>query len=123
MTKMNPEVKALWLEALRSGEYEQGVGHLNQDGKLCCLGVLCEVAIRAALDVTKGHSEFDPTVVTYSGSSDRLPWSLQKWSGVDGVGNIGDAYRAGLPEGSLAGLNDEAKYTFDEIAEVIEEHF
>ena len=32
-----------WLDALRSGEYEQGTEHLYKDGKYCCLGVALEV--------------------------------------------------------------------------------
>lgn len=44
---MNPEVKALWLNALRSGEYQQGTGKLKQtyggDQRYCCLGVLCDL--------------------------------------------------------------------------------
>jgi hypothetical protein len=41
--KMDPKIKEKWIEALRSGKYEQGEGTLNKDNKFCCLGVLCEV--------------------------------------------------------------------------------
>jgi len=43
--KMDPEVKANWLKALRSGEYEQGRSLLYNavDGKYCCLGVLAKI--------------------------------------------------------------------------------
>ena len=42
---MNPEVKQLWLDALRSGKYEQGKLMLRPtDNSYCCLGVLCEIA-------------------------------------------------------------------------------
>lgn len=41
---MNPELKAKWVEALRSGEYKQGAGRFEKNGKFCCLGVLCKVA-------------------------------------------------------------------------------
>jgi hypothetical protein len=40
---MNPELKAEWVNRLRSGQYEQGTGHLSMDGKYCCLGVLAEI--------------------------------------------------------------------------------
>lgn len=40
---MNPEYKAKWLEALRSGKYEQTQGRLRDDDGMCCLGVLCNV--------------------------------------------------------------------------------
>jgi len=45
---MNPAVKILWLQALRSGKYQQTRNWLKRtkDGKAehCCLGVLCEIA-------------------------------------------------------------------------------
>lgn len=41
---MNKEIKQKWLEALRSGRYEQGTGRLRSNhGKYCCLGVLEDV--------------------------------------------------------------------------------
>lgn len=42
---MDPDVKRRWLEALRSGRYEQANGYLSINGGYCCLGVLCEVAV------------------------------------------------------------------------------
>lgn len=41
---MNKDIKEQWVEALRSGEYEQGRGTLCQDNKFCCLGVLFDIA-------------------------------------------------------------------------------
>jgi hypothetical protein len=32
-----------WVKALRSGDYQQAVGHLFDDDAYCCLGVACEV--------------------------------------------------------------------------------
>lgn len=42
---MNSKVKKKWLKALRSGEYDQGLGQLvSEDGcRFCCLGVLCDI--------------------------------------------------------------------------------
>lgn len=37
---MDESIKAQWVSALRSGEYEQGKSYLCADGKYCCLGVL-----------------------------------------------------------------------------------
>lgn len=43
--KMDPELKAKWVKALRSGEYRQGRGTLRDtEGRYCCLGVFCVVA-------------------------------------------------------------------------------
>ncbi len=56
---LDPKIKKMWLDALRSGEYEQGRGHLKQpikdfgeaDTKFChcCLGVLGELLIKEEL--------------------------------------------------------------------------
>ncbi|MEM6815307.1 MAG: hypothetical protein AAF600_13130 [Bacteroidota bacterium] len=32
-----------WIEALRSGKYNQGKGYLHNDGGYCCLGVACRI--------------------------------------------------------------------------------
>lgn len=38
---LKPEVKAKWLEDLRSGNIQQGVSHLRDSrNRFCCLGVL-----------------------------------------------------------------------------------
>ena len=42
-TKMNPEVKQKWIDALRSDKYEQGSGKLRSVTGYCCLGVLCDL--------------------------------------------------------------------------------
>lgn len=57
LPKMKPEVKEQWVTALRSGDFLQITGALkqlkaineNSDDKrvgYCCLGVLCEVAVK-----------------------------------------------------------------------------
>lgn len=40
---MNPEIKARWVAALRSGKYEQERAVLKGKSGFCCLGVLCEI--------------------------------------------------------------------------------
>ena len=43
---MNQEIKKRWIEALRSGEYQQGKESLFHCGKFCCLGVLTDLYIK-----------------------------------------------------------------------------
>jgi hypothetical protein len=43
MTIDKQALKQRWVEALRSGEYEQGAGALRNGDKFCCLGVLCDI--------------------------------------------------------------------------------
>ncbi len=42
--EMNANLKAKWVEALRSGKYQQTKGRLRGDGGFCCLGVLCDIS-------------------------------------------------------------------------------
>ena len=44
---MNPEIKAKWVAALRSGEYKQAKGQLRIGNSFCCLGVLCNLHAQA----------------------------------------------------------------------------
>ena len=49
---MKPEIQAEWVAALRSGEYKQGTGVLRSEAnEFCCLGVLCDLAVKAGVAV------------------------------------------------------------------------
>jgi hypothetical protein len=100
--KLDPEFKAKWIAALRSGEYKQG-NEILFDEELnthCCLGVACRVA---GVDPLKGDGfiKFD--------TDGAVPEIL-----------TGDT---GIPE-KLAYMNDglygETQHSFLEIADWIE---
>lgn len=55
---MDPELKAKWVEALRSGEYKQCRGKFEFAGKFCCLGVLCIAAGKPTTDEGAGNWEY-----------------------------------------------------------------
>lgn len=121
MTKMNPEVKARWVEALRSGDYRQGEAGLRRgDDEFCCLGVLCDIATKE--DVVKDVQPAAPgdtgSWTMYDGFAGVLPPSVRAWAGLEEPDP-----RFGLDgkDSSLTRLNDEGKYSFQEIADVIEE--
>ena len=123
---MNPEIKQQWVAALRSGEYRQGkhVLHNVDENTYCCLGVLCDLAVKAGviqLGAVDYNSEVDGDVQAYGGAGDKttLPLSVQEWACLDDfnpdvIDNEGD-------ESSLAGLNDEKNYTFEQLADLIED--
>lgn len=75
---MTPELKARWVEALRSGEYKQGKGALKgQDHcgtmRYCCLGVLAEVAgMRGIRDHEWGDDTKFVATYRFGGSSAML---------------------------------------------------
>jgi len=90
---MKPEIKALWLAALRSGEYTQGTEQLRTergDGpRYCCLGVLCELhrtlTNAGKWATARNAEEGDP--LAYIGPRDdtsqyNLPVVVQEWAGL-----------------------------------------
>lgn len=126
---MKTEIKNLWLEALRSGDFEQTKGVLcTTDGKMCCLGVLTEMAVKAGIvqrgNVNNTYNYVQDTEVdsyTYGPYEDYgiLPSEVMEWADLDSPNpavNINGSYFG------LAELNDAEDFTFPMIADVIEEH-
>lgn len=128
MLRMNPEVRAQWAAAIRSGEYKQGRGNLNYlprtgERRFCCLGVLCELAAEAGIVTRTEDSEFmyteyiNPADHTDS-SETSLPKAVQVWAGLDS-----DDPKLFLPTGTYFGtcsdVNDN-NVPFSEIADLID---
>lgn len=115
--KMNPEVKAEWLKALRSGEYEQGTGQLKRvssDGPVyCCLGVLEDLAVKAG--ITEGWDERSRDDKKSHGYKATLSVPVMDWADLDTDSPYADAE-------PLYRWNDTYRKTFSEIADLIEEH-
>lgn len=101
---MTAETRQAWIDALRSGKYEQGRGALRCRSRYCCLGVLLDV--------------IDPTRWEEADGA----WSWDRWS----MGIPTDtAEDFGLVRGSrlqpkLMAMNDSQGRSFDEIAYWIE---
>lgn len=72
---MKKEIKKLWVEALRSGKYQQGRGELRCDDTFCCLGVLCDLHAKAT-----GMAWEDKC--RYLGQVGTLPDDVLDWSGL-----------------------------------------
>lgn len=115
---MYKEIKKQWVDALRSGEYEQGRFRLrNPDtNKFCCLGVLCNLHAQAHPEIASqqtdpgrymGASDFPPKeVMQWAGFSERAPTAVVMWE---------------ERESRLSSLNDTYGLDFLEIAKLIEE--
>lgn len=117
---MNPDVKDLWVNALESGEYEQGRAALCQvnprTGKKtwCCLGVLCDLAAKAGIGVTVAPTP-ESRFITYDGDPVLLPPAVREWAGLrDSNPKIGG--------GIATAMNDYLMNSFTEIAAKIREH-
>jgi len=105
---MNDNAKA-WIAALRSGKYKQGTGALCDDGRFCCLGVACDLAVKAGVDLSIGKRGSN---TTFDEKFGMLPRKVQCWLGLasDNGSMIGD---------TLVSMNDIGS-TFSEIADLIE---
>jgi hypothetical protein len=99
---MDANIKAKWLEALRSGKYRKARGQLRRIGRqMCCLGVLCDILPEV---------KWESVVARYRNSFSRV--QLPK-----GVNDL-----AGLPvnrEMDLSNLND-SKAGWEPVIQYIE---
>ena len=116
---MNDNAKA-WVKALRSGDYHQGEGRLRKNDSFCCLGVACDIFIKAGgeLKVTQvAHVSEHINIYSYNETAYVLPDVVQAWLGLDNEhGYFGDIDADGI---ALTDMNDDL-IPFDEIADTIE---
>lgn len=122
-----------WVEALRSGDYQQGTGHLRAGDKYCCLGVACELAIQDGVPVKvrsgltscthlgdEDHPNQHPhngSIYEYNSEGGVLPRAVADWLGLNDMPLVrteGHGYRA------LTELNDGLGWDFAKLADAIE---
>jgi len=106
---LNENVK-LWVEALRSGEYEQGKDCLSNGDEFCCLGVACDLYSKYNKPIL---FILENGVKSYDGDTVFLPFVVQDWLGLKSHSGVFSNAN------SLAQMNDGG-LTFKEIADMIE---
>ncbi|MFE7797032.1 hypothetical protein [Nocardia sp. NPDC057440] len=109
---MKADIKQKWVDALRSGEYRQGKEYLQFDGNYCCLGVLCDIAIRDGLLLKVEH---DAGAGWYDYDTATLPDRVREWAGLDSCDPVVAGER-------LSAWNDNEDKSFEQIADLIQEH-
>jgi len=117
--EMNPEIRARWTAALRSGTYKQGEGYLRINDGYCCFGVLCELAVKARIIHLRQN---DNGIWQYDGRADYLPEAVLDWAGLR-ISNPEVSTPSGMFP--LAILNDgddetEGQWSFAQIADAID---
>ncbi len=136
---MNPEIKQQWLQALRSGEYQQARGNLRVDNTFCCLGVLCDLAIKQNV-VPAWQKERETDYQWYiheprewAGSDNRqaavLPKAVVAWAGLPDANpelipteKLADRkFLANYNDGRQA-FGNLAPHTFTQLADLIEKY-
>ena len=130
VNKMKPEIKAKWVAALRSGEYAQGTCCLMQNTStgpmFCCLGVLCDLAVKAGAEVTWECSNFNGFEIWYAAAStnchdkhsEMLPACVQQWAGLNNVDPT--VHLSQFARKPITQVNDRERYSFSRIADLIE---
>jgi len=118
---MTREFRDEWVAALRSGEFEQGRGALERDGKFCCIGVRCALDVRKGemTRVALGESStscgfVDDVTVGYTVYGTVLYSTSQRW----GMEQTTLDLTPGLL-GDLMFMNDAKGKTFHEIADFL----
>ena len=119
---MKKQVMKKWVTALRSGKYKQGKEYLCDNGKYCCLGVLCDIYNKERVKSKKRSivEEYKSTsYLHFDGSWDVLPECVMEWAG---MGSATGALSLKDIDTSLAELNDNGK-KFSTLANTIEKHY
>lgn len=120
---MKPEIKKLWVDALRSGEYKQGRCFLrSKDNRWCCLGVLSEL-----YRIVTGNGKWldyqtDVYILNINSleAGSLLPRVVAEWAGLK-IEADGRLQGCLLGEQCATFYNDRG-YTFEHIADLIEEY-
>lgn len=117
---VNRPVIRQWVNDLRSGEFEQGMGTLECNGKFCCLGVLASQAVKAGVCERFGV-RFDVQYGTAGwAQGGTLAPAICDWAGVDSNPRVGANPLVGDEGTGLTDYNDVRGYTFAQIADLIE---
>lgn len=117
--------RRLWIDALRSGKYEQTQGVLNRvearddfPAGMCCLGVACDVSGIGAWKIARQCPDTMLYRTPAEVSHNMLPRAVEAWLG---LGSLGGVPPVGAESGrSLWQLNDYDGFSFSQIADVIE---
>jgi hypothetical protein len=118
---VNPQIKQLWVDALRSGEYPQTIGTLRSPDGFCCLGVLCQLAADAGIVTVqelgngRNHIYIDPAGGLPAEAV--LNNAACAWAGLEGAHRWDPEIASRRT--NLASINDGGA-TFTEIADLIE---
>lgn len=121
---MNPYVKEKWTTALRSGKYAQSRGVLESSRGFCCLGVLCDIAVKEGVierRVPNDNMIFFGTCEEFEDEDMQaayLPQSVADWAGLY---STKPAVRVYDSNKMLAHLNDGLCMPFSKIADLIED--
>ena len=107
---MKEDAKKKWVEALRSGKYQQGTSCLKNGNEFCCLGVLTDIYHKET-----GIGEWD-RIARFKSPNEKessiLPNEVRDWAELESCD-------PNVKKGALSSLND-AGTSFELLANYIE---
>jgi len=117
---MNEEISEQWVEALRSGKYQQTRGGLRRfkEDTYCCLGVLCDISKIGEWKHIGDNTLYDYSISTLPLQQALLPESVMKWAGM----NTRAGYVPGEKHKGVVIQNDKG-IEFEQIADYIEKNW
>lgn len=116
---MNKEIKEKWVAALRSGKYTQSKQKLKTKYGYCCLGVLCDLAVKEGICKESPGEDLHNEEVMFDTRTSILPDSVLRWSEVDSL-NPSILIEGKIYPYTLAECNDTLELDFNQIADIIE---
>ena len=116
---MDEKIKTRWVDRLENGNIPQGTGVLGTpEGKRCCLGVLCDLAVEDGI-IEPPEARVSGFLVYDKASISLLPLTVARWAGLNGVNGQYEDHD-GRPH-QLTNDNDGGK-PFSQIAQIIKEY-
>lgn len=131
MTVNKPRVKLL-VDALRSGEFQQGQNMLRTpDDKYCCLGVACEVARLNGIGIDWQEKNTGCDCETcqqlnwrFDGTGEALGRNVADWYGFDVNDRVSIDVKIGTGEDiTMIRANDDLGWDFQKIADALEDRY
>lgn len=116
LPKMDPDLKAAWLAALRDPNAKQTTGVLRRaDGSMCCLGVLCNVKDPSKWETTY-KSDPPGMPIAYRGAT-KMPFPVEFPDMSRGIMSFLAEHNDSMEPDDVTHI-----YTFHDIANWIEEN-
>ena len=129
----------LWVDALRSGKFEQGNAALTRISAIngvrhesdCCMGVACKVAIENGVSFPVKENDMGTRYLYGADQEDEyLPTEVIEWLGVDNrnvelrvIEEHEDDYYTYDGTFRAAEANDDRGWTFEMIADALEQRY
>ncbi len=126
---MNKRIKAKWVKALRGQDarkYQQGTGTLvtgslkdPKEQKFCCLGVLADLFAREN-GIKWKEGEYSALRLEGAACTNVLPKHVAVWAGLQIESPTVKSSKFYQGVESLVNCNDTKRFTFSQIADLIE---